>query len=450
MDTQALIEAAESGATNTVEQLLKSGVDANARPNNGTTALIRAASNNHVETVRVLLDNGADINATRNDGMTPLILAAFFGHIGVADLLLERGADLNARDQLGSTALQWASSRGHKETFELLKKASPHKVKTPTPTESIETVVVAAEEAEKPLPPVNTQSAQGENPLGYSFEMNVLELNDPAHSNFSDYTSDDEPSELDELDADFDETTIVTPQITARAVPVAPPLTPPARPHTLPPPVAARKITPPATSSYRSNARLLMLAWLIIFSVTAALTYALTKSSSDAGSQPVIQVTQDQPAPGDNNSTTQNTQPAAALPPVENTEKGQPKLTSSVPTPSPVQFTGGQHAASANETDARERKSMSRDEAPQVVENTRREAASNEPENRPAAPKPTPLPKRDDDELRARTEAAAAPPRAPAQRPSPARNPEASSEPQSSRSNPSAPAQQKKKVIRWP
>ncbi len=256
MDTQALIEAAESGATNTVEQLLKSGVDANARPNNGTTALIRAASNNHAETVRVLLDNGADINATRNDGMTPLILAAFFGHTGVAALLLEKGADLSAKDQLGSTALHWASSRGHKETFELLKNASAGKVKSaiPMPSESFSAVVAAPVEAEKLSSPGDTESARGENPLDDSFEGNVLELDGATHTN-SAFASPDEPIELDELDADFDETTIITPQVTARVAPVAPPVLSPALPS-----VATRRIPPPATSNHRSNARLLALA----------------------------------------------------------------------------------------------------------------------------------------------------------------------------------------------
>ncbi len=446
MDTQALIEAAETGATNVVEQLLKSGVDANARPSNGTTALIRAASNNHVETVRVLLDNGANINATRNDGMTPLILAAFFGHAGVAALLLEKGADLSARDQLGSTALQWASSRGHKETLELLKDASSGKVRIlPPPNSESFASVIAPVEEESPLA-LNAEVALEERaPVADAPAENILELDDVTSANIS-FVPHDEPVKLDEDAADLDETTIITVRDAPRVAPIVPPA------H-----VAAARIAPPAAASrFRVNARLLVIAWLVIFSVSAALSYALTKSKSGEGQTPATP--EESQNPSVPTATTQNAQPPAApaaLPPVPSVEEsGQPKLTANATQPSSAQVTNGQQPA-ASDTDARERKSKTRDEATQIIERAGRETSSAETGERPVAPKPTPAPKRDNEDLRARTEAAAPPSRAPAQSsPPPSRNTDSSSETQTSRpaNTSSAPAsqQQKKKVIRWP
>ena len=65
----------------------KQGADVNAKDNNGETALIEAASTGHTETVQALLDAGADVDAEGVFEMTALMWAKRKDHTEIVELL---------------------------------------------------------------------------------------------------------------------------------------------------------------------------------------------------------------------------------------------------------------------------------------------------------------------------------------------------------------------------
>ena len=67
-----LIHMVSTGATSSVEGLLKDGGNANTRDRNGETVLHIAANAGHVETVACLLMHGADYNAINEHGKNAL------------------------------------------------------------------------------------------------------------------------------------------------------------------------------------------------------------------------------------------------------------------------------------------------------------------------------------------------------------------------------------------
>ena len=90
---------------------------------NGITPLMDAVCDDSIDTVRTLLDSGVDVNAKREDGFTALLLAAFFGRTEIVELLLERGADIHAKTRFGTSALMWATARGFPKIVNVLQKA---------------------------------------------------------------------------------------------------------------------------------------------------------------------------------------------------------------------------------------------------------------------------------------------------------------------------------------
>ncbi|KUL91459.1 hypothetical protein ZTR_01567 [Talaromyces verruculosus] len=107
LETASLIPlhvAARHGRAEICKILLNSGADLSARDGVGNTALHEAAASGSLETVRLLVENGADVHAISKDGSTPLHSAATNHNTAdVTDYLTKHGADINARDSESKT-----------------------------------------------------------------------------------------------------------------------------------------------------------------------------------------------------------------------------------------------------------------------------------------------------------------------------------------------------------
>jgi ankyrin repeat protein len=104
----ALFAAIQRGAVADVQQLLKSGVSANAVNAEGTSALMAATLFGDVRMVELLLENHADPNRPGTSGTTALMWAV--PDVAKVRLLLARGANVNARSETERTALLVAAS----------------------------------------------------------------------------------------------------------------------------------------------------------------------------------------------------------------------------------------------------------------------------------------------------------------------------------------------------
>ena len=63
--------------------------------------LLDASAKGDQTSVQSLIDTGANVNAKDNDGRTPLHRAAYKGHDNIAKLLLKNKADENAKNIIG-------------------------------------------------------------------------------------------------------------------------------------------------------------------------------------------------------------------------------------------------------------------------------------------------------------------------------------------------------------
>lgn len=153
---QPLVRAASDGDLDTLNELLRSGVDVNQKEDDGTTALEVAVGQNNLEMVRRLLSAGASIGTTNEDGRnilfaldddsseeliqvliraganvnqaddegnTPLINAAEWDSAELIQALLDAGAYVNTQNEEGNSALMVAAENGNAETLKVLLKA---------------------------------------------------------------------------------------------------------------------------------------------------------------------------------------------------------------------------------------------------------------------------------------------------------------------------------------
>ncbi len=103
--------------------LLAAGADPNRGDILGRTALFEAAESGSSDQVSDLLAAGAEVNATTGDGNSPLHEAAWNGRGAVVSMLLEAGAETNAETAFGMTPLKLALRKGHQEVVEALRAA---------------------------------------------------------------------------------------------------------------------------------------------------------------------------------------------------------------------------------------------------------------------------------------------------------------------------------------
>ncbi|MBK6322927.1 MAG: ankyrin repeat domain-containing protein [Burkholderiales bacterium] len=82
------MDAARTGNTTALQELLAQGAPINARDDNGNTALMLAVRYRHATTVRKLLDLGADTGLRNHEGLTALQIAQQMGFADIAETLL--------------------------------------------------------------------------------------------------------------------------------------------------------------------------------------------------------------------------------------------------------------------------------------------------------------------------------------------------------------------------
>jgi beta-lactamase regulating signal transducer with metallopeptidase domain len=115
-----LIAAVRAGRTDMVDYLLNRGAEPNLRVPGDGTALIVAARAGRQDLAKLLLSRGADIDlAVAGDG-NPLTAAAAAGQLKMVDMLLSRGADLERIVPGEENALIRASYRGHADVVGFL------------------------------------------------------------------------------------------------------------------------------------------------------------------------------------------------------------------------------------------------------------------------------------------------------------------------------------------
>lgn len=133
------INAAKTGDSKTVVEMLDKRVNMNLKDEDGYTALSHAASNGHTDIVRLLIAEKADVNTKNNSYKdysnagsreyysycteTPLMLAAKNGHVEIVRMLIDAGANVNARNTYNATALMYAVQKSNFEIVRLLVQA---------------------------------------------------------------------------------------------------------------------------------------------------------------------------------------------------------------------------------------------------------------------------------------------------------------------------------------
>lgn len=130
-----LIAAAEVGAFDVVEFLLKKGADVNALTNEGENAICFAVKGNYdyqftrtsemneqnkVRVINLLCEYGGNIDCISLDGLTPLGYSICFKYNQIFERLIELGANINLKDSFGLTPLMRAlayNNRNAKRTL---------------------------------------------------------------------------------------------------------------------------------------------------------------------------------------------------------------------------------------------------------------------------------------------------------------------------------------------
>ena len=111
--SKQLLEASDNGNLEQVKELIRKGVDVNAKDNDDWTALMFASWKGRTTCVSHLLQQpNIDVNAKSNNCNTALMLASDYEKNDCLSLLLQQSnIDVNAKNKDGRTALMFASRR---------------------------------------------------------------------------------------------------------------------------------------------------------------------------------------------------------------------------------------------------------------------------------------------------------------------------------------------------
>tara|TARA_R110002095_G_scaffold128661_1_gene111447 strand:+ start:1669 stop:2157 length:489 start_codon:yes stop_codon:yes gene_type:complete len=99
-----VLEAANAGNIEDMEELLKKGADINAKNNINFTPLHMAVYNENLNMIKFLLNNGADVNSKDKSNQTPLHMAAYMNNFDIVALLLHNGANITIKNSRNKTA----------------------------------------------------------------------------------------------------------------------------------------------------------------------------------------------------------------------------------------------------------------------------------------------------------------------------------------------------------
>lgn len=117
---EALLAAADAGASQSTRVLLKLGADVKTRDPSEATPMIGACRWGYVIVAQILLEHGADVNAQDNWASTPLHEAANGGFLKLAKVLLAAGANPTLRNRTqNETPAEVARHTKHAEVARL-------------------------------------------------------------------------------------------------------------------------------------------------------------------------------------------------------------------------------------------------------------------------------------------------------------------------------------------
>jgi ankyrin repeat protein len=115
-----LLDAAERGAADELQGLLRQGVGVDSAAPDGSTALQRALLQEHTSSVQLLLEAGADPSRPNRYGVLPLHISAMNGNTQQVRLLLQAGASVHTPAATGETPLMIAARTGRPDVLQLL------------------------------------------------------------------------------------------------------------------------------------------------------------------------------------------------------------------------------------------------------------------------------------------------------------------------------------------
>lgn len=115
-----LYDAARTGTSEMLKNLVTFGADPNVATKAGLTPLHQAAARGNLDMVRTLVQAGADVNAFAENGRTPIFYAAARGKASTVSFLLEKKAEINLSDKNGFTPLHCAAASGNTNLVKFL------------------------------------------------------------------------------------------------------------------------------------------------------------------------------------------------------------------------------------------------------------------------------------------------------------------------------------------